>query len=72
MSSADRRPEARPCCRRREKREGGLLIDFAADGRAIGIEITAPATLSLDVLNRALGAVDQKPATASELAPFAA
>ena len=57
---------------RTEKREGRLLIDFAADGRAIGIEITAPATLSLDVLNRALGAVDQKPATASEFAPLAA
>ena len=50
----------------------GLLIDFAADGRAIGIEITAPSKVSLETLNRALAAVNQAPATADELSPLAA
>lgn len=50
----------------------GLLIDFAADGRAIAIEITSPSSVSLDVLNRALAAVNQAPATADELGPLAA
>jgi uncharacterized protein YuzE len=51
---------------------GGLLIDFAADGRAIGIEITSPSRLSLEALNRALASVSQDPATAEELRPLAA
>ena len=50
----------------------GLLIDFAADGRAIGIEITAPTKVSLDALNRALAAVHQDPATPDDLRPLAA
>ena len=57
---------------RTERHDRGLMIDFAPDGRAIGIEITAPASLSPEALNRALAAVDQQPATASELAPLAA
>ncbi|MFQ5424961.1 MAG: DUF2283 domain-containing protein [Phycisphaerae bacterium] len=54
------------------KRGEGLLIDFTADGRAIGIEITAPSRLSLEMLNRALATVNQAPATADELGPLAA
>ena len=54
------------------KKGGGLLIDFAADGRAIGIEITAPSRVSLESLNQALATVDQDPATADELGPLAA
>ena len=50
----------------------GLLIDLAADGRAIGIEIAAPSRVSLEALNRALAAVNQAPATADELRPLAA
>ena len=50
----------------------GLLIDFTADGRAIGIEMAAPSRVSLDALNRALAAVNQAPATADELGPLAA
>ncbi|HUU83338.1 MAG TPA: DUF2283 domain-containing protein [Phycisphaerae bacterium] len=57
---------------RTERHGDGLLIDFAADGRAIGIEITAPGKLSLQTLNRALIAVNQAPATADELGPLAA
>jgi hypothetical protein len=57
---------------RTEKRGEGLLIDFAADGRPIGIEITAPTRVSLDALNSVLAAVHQDPATPEELAPLAA
>lgn len=57
---------------RTERREAGLLIDFAADGRAIGIEITAPSQLSLAALNRVLAEVHQDPADGAELAPLVA
>ena len=50
----------------------GLLIDFGADGRAIGIEITSPSRVSLRALNRALASVSQDLATAEELRPLAA
>ncbi|MHC4416801.1 MAG: DUF2283 domain-containing protein [Planctomycetota bacterium] len=56
---------------RTERREGGLLIDYAADGRSIGIEITAPESLSVEALNRVLADLDQEPATDRELAPLA-
>ena len=57
---------------RTERREAGLLIDFTADGRAIGIEISDPEHLSLAALNRALADLNQEPATDRELAPLAA
>ncbi len=52
--------------------EEGLLIDVTGDGRAIGIEITAPNKVSLDAVNRVLAEVHQEPATAEELAPLPA
>jgi len=55
-----------------EQREGGLLIDYSADGRPIGIEIIAPQDLSLAALNRVLADLDQEPATDREFAPLAA
>jgi len=54
---------------RTERRTDGLLIDFASDGRAIGVEITAPQCVSLSALNDVLMEVDQQPATIEELAP---
>lgn len=57
---------------RTQRFESGLRIDFSPDGRAIGIEITAPSKLSLAALNRALAAVNELPATGEELAPLAA
>jgi len=57
---------------RTERRECGLVVDFADNDRPIGIEITAPEALSLEALNRALIALDQEPATAQEIAPLAA
>ena len=55
---------------RTQKTEPGLLIDYAADGRAIGIEITAPTRVTLDALNRALAAAHQPAAQPADLAPL--
>ena len=57
---------------RTERREAGLLIDYTADGRAIGIEITAPSKVTLDAVNQALAAVQQELATPDDLAPLVA
>ena len=53
-----------------ERREQGLLVDYAADGRPIGIEITAPTKMSLSFVNQLLTDLNQQVATADELAPL--
>jgi hypothetical protein len=53
-----------------ERREQGLLVDYAADGRPIGIEITAPTKTSLSFMNQLLTDLNQQAATADELAPL--
>lgn len=50
----------------------GLVIDFAADDRPIGVEITAPARFTLAALNDALTKLQQAPATPDEVAPLLA
>lgn len=57
---------------RTEAADGGLVVDFAADGRAIGIEITSPSRLELAGLNRLLQRLGQPPVASSDLAPLAA
>ena len=52
--------------------EPGLVIDFTADGQAIGIEITAPAKASLAALNAVLRELGQAPASEADLAPVLA
>ena len=52
--------------------EPGLVIDFTADGQAIGIEITAPAKISLAALNAVLTELGQAPASKADLAPVLA
>ena len=52
--------------------EPGMVIDFAADNQAIGIEITAPELLSLEELNAVLKQLGQAPATEADLAPVLA
>ena len=52
--------------------EPGLVIDFAADGRAIGIEITAPSKVSLVALNAVLGELGHPLASHDDLAPLLA
>jgi len=50
----------------------GLLVDYTRQGRAIGIEITAPALLSLTLMNRVLRDLGQKPVKRTELSPLLA
>ena len=57
---------------RTERVEPGLVIDFAADGQAIGIELTAPGLLSLHELNAVLQQIGQAAATEADLAPVLA
>ncbi len=52
--------------------EPGFVIDYASDGVAIGIEITAPSLLSLSALNALLEELGQAPATEADLAPLIA
>ena len=65
-----RQPEERSC--RSQRVEPGLVIDFAADGRAIGIEITAPGRVSLADINRVLADQGLSPLTHTDLAPLKA
>lgn len=57
---------------RTERRDQGLLIDYAADGRPIGIEITAPQRVTLTAINQVLAEAHEEPATQDELRPVAA
>jgi len=52
--------------------EPGLVVDFTADGQAIGIEITAPAKISLAALNALLKELGHTPASEADLAPVLA
>jgi hypothetical protein len=52
--------------------EPGLVIDFTAEGQAIGIEITAPAKVSLAALNAVLKDLGHPPASEADLAPVLA
>jgi uncharacterized protein YuzE len=57
---------------RTEAIDGNLIIDYAADGRAIGIEILSPAATSVAMLNDALGRVNESPLSSEEARPLAA
>ena len=56
----------------RTDRVGSLVVDFAPDGRAIGIEITTPSRLVLGELNQLLSKLGQRPVAPEDLAPLAA
>lgn len=51
---------------------GGLVVDYAQDGRAIGIEITSPSCLVLSQLNELLTELGYEPVAAEDLAPLVA
>lgn len=51
---------------------GGLIVDFAANGKPIGIEITAPQQLTLASLNRVLRELGCAPVRRADLAPLRA
>jgi len=50
----------------------GLVVDFSGDGRAIGIEITAPSRFNLATLNEVLVRLGQAQVRPEDLAPLAA
>ncbi len=50
----------------------GLVVDIAADGQPIGVEITAPGRLTVPALNRALRELGADPVTSIDLAPLSA
>jgi len=52
--------------------EPGLIIDFASNDQAIGIEITAPDLVSLEGLNAVLQDLGHAPASKADLAPVVA
>jgi hypothetical protein len=57
---------------RTERREAGLIVDFAPDGRPIGIEITSPTQFSISALDRVLAALHEAPAQPAEVSPLVA
>ena len=48
----------------------GLLIDYAANGEPIGLEITAPAHVTVDQINQVLETLGLVAMPAEELAPL--
>lgn len=60
------------CSARTEKLAGGVLLDYAQDGRAIGIEITSPGRLDLAKLNEQLVLRGLQTVQAEDLAPLLA
>ena len=52
--------------------EVGMVVDFSRGGRPIGIEITAPAQITLAALNRVLRELGLSPMKRSDLAPLLA
>lgn len=57
---------------RSEKREAGLIVDFAADNHAIGIEITSPNASIREPLARILDQLHVQPLATDELTPLLA
>lgn len=57
---------------RTEQAAPGLLIDFAAGGRPIGLEITAPGMVAAATINRVLADLGLSPLPDADLAPLRA
>lgn len=57
---------------RSEPRPGGYVLDFAADGRVIGVEITSPSQFSVAGLNAVLASVGVPAISAADAGPLAA
>jgi Protein of unknown function (DUF2283) len=55
---------------RTEKTRNGLILDFAPDGRAIGVEILAPKEFDLAELNAVLKQNGQAPLRKKDVAPI--
>ena len=57
---------------RTEPADEGILVDYAATGEPIGVELTAPAQLDAEALNAVLAALGQPRVDAEEIAPLKA
>jgi hypothetical protein len=57
---------------RTEQAAHGLLVDFAASGRPIGLEITAPSAVSPATINRVLADLGLSELSDADLAPLRA
>ncbi len=55
-----------------EQAGAGLLVDYTADGRPMGIEITAPKRVSVADLNRVLLGLHAPALTDEDIAPLRA
>ncbi len=53
-------------------RDGLLVVDYGADGRAIGVEITAPRAVSLELLNMLLAELGEPLLAEHEYTPVRA
>jgi hypothetical protein len=50
----------------------GLVVDFAASGSPLGIEITAPSVVTLEDVNQVLASLSLPPASWDEVKPLMA
>jgi hypothetical protein len=55
-----------------EERSEGLLVDFSSDGTALGLEITAPSSVTPAAVNAVLATLGLDALDESDLAPIAA
>lgn len=54
------------------KADGGLIIDYTESGKPIGIEITAPAAVTIDDLNTVLKGLNAATLTEADILPLKA
>ncbi len=52
--------------------DGLLVVDYAANGQPIGVEITAPLAVSLERLNRLLADLGESPLAEQDYSPVRA
>lgn len=57
---------------RTELKDGGFVVDYSLDDRAIGIEITCPERLVLSELNQVLKCLGHGPVTHDDMEPLVA
>jgi len=55
---------------RTQKMKPGLVADFAADGRPIGLEIVSPSAVSLQDVNEVLQSLNKEALPEEEFAPL--
>ncbi len=64
------RPTSEKSARTEAAADGLLVIDFAADGRPIGLEITAPGLISRERVNETLQRIGEAPLGDAEFRPL--